>query len=170
MASSQPHLKFANLADPQVFGFFAQFHANVELGSSLLERQSCLAACIRILLERCAEAPLAIPRSPRVHPRIEKAREFIQEHFRDAISLDDLATAASLSRYHLVRAFTSAYGLPPHAFQIHVRVAKARPLLVARIAPAVVAADMGFADQSHFTRHFRQICGTTPGNYARAAR
>ncbi len=170
MALTQPHLRFANVTDPAIFRVFARFHASLEHGSSLLERQSRLAACIRVLLERCTETPPVISPKPAAHPGLTRAHEFIRERYRDPILLDELATISGLSRYHLVRAFMTVYGLAPHAFQIHVRVERARPLLAAGIPTAVVAGDLGFADQSHFTRRFKQIYGTTPGNYARAAR
>jgi AraC-like DNA-binding protein len=170
LALTQPHLRFANVTDPAIFRVFAGFHASLERRSGLLERQSRLAACIRALLERCVETPRVISPKPAAHPGLKRAHEFIRERYNDPISLDELATISGLSRYHFVRAFMTVYGLAPHAFQVHIRVAKARPLLAAGIPPAVVAGDLGFADQSHFTRHFKQIYGTTPGNYARAAR
>lgn len=167
MASSQPHMKFADVMDPAIVRLFAQFHTCLELGASLLERQSRLAACVRTLLEKCAETPAAIPSRIGLRQGLSRAREFIRERYKDPISLDDLAMISGLSRFHLVHTFAAAFGLPPHAFQIHVRVEKARPLLAAGIPPAIVAADTGFADQSHFIRHFRRINGITPRQYSR---
>jgi AraC-like DNA-binding protein len=167
MTSSQPHLKFADVADPAIVRLFAQFHASLDPESSLLERQSRLAACVQALLERCAETPAAIPSGIGMRQGLTRAQEFIRERYKDSISLDDLAMISGLSRYHLVRTFAAAFGLPPHAFQIHVRIEKARPLLAAGISPAIIAADTGFADQSHFIRHFRRIYGITPRQYSR---
>ena len=100
-------------------------------------------------------------------PGLARARDYIRERYKDPISLDDLATVSGLSRYHLARGFASAFGLPPHAFQVHVRVEKARSLLACGVSPATVAADTGFADQSHLIRHFRRINGITPRQYFR---
>jgi AraC-like DNA-binding protein len=66
-----------------------------------------------------------------------------------------------------VHAFTSEAGLSPHAYQVHVRVERARSLLQKGISPAIVATNLGFADQSHFTRHFKRIMHVTPAQYAR---
>jgi AraC-like DNA-binding protein len=83
---------------------------------------------------------------------------------------DELSAIAGLSPFHLVRSFTRRFGLPPHAYQIHVRVERARALLTTGMPPVQVASSVGFADQSHFTRHFRRINNVTPANYARAFR
>ena len=79
-----------------------------------------------------------------------------------------LATVAGLSRFELVRRFRADTGMPPHAFQIDLRIAQARRMLVAGEAPAAVAASCGFADQAHFTRTFRRSVGVTPARFARA--
>ena len=84
--------------------------------------------------------------------------------FTDAMEM--LATACGLSRFHLVHAFTKETGLSPHAYQVHVRIERSRNLLQIGIPPAAAAASLGFADQSHFTRHFKRIMHVTPTKYA----
>ncbi len=78
-----------------------------------------------------------------------------------------LAQAAGMSPHALVRAFRAATGLTPHAYQLNLRINAARTLLRAGHAPAVVAQDLGFYDQSHFQNAFRQRVAATPGNYRR---
>jgi AraC-like DNA-binding protein len=95
-----------------------------------------------------------------------RARDFIRQHCSRAISLDELAALTGLSRYHLVRAFAKEYGLPPHAYQIRLQIERAKTMLEAGMLPATVAVETGFADQSHFTRHFKKISGVTPRKYA----
>ena len=82
------------------------------------------------------------------------------------ITLDELATVTGLSRFHVVRAFAAEFGMPPHTYLIQVRLAKAKKLLASRIPLAIVAVEVGFADQSHFTRHFMRTYGVTPAEYA----
>lgn len=74
-----------------------------------------------------------------------------------------------MSRFQFVRTFARRFGLPPHAFQVHLRVERGRELLRRGFGAAEVAMMVGFADQSHFTRHFRRIWGITPAAYARLA-
>ena len=77
-----------------------------------------------------------------------------------------MAAAGNLSRFHLVRAFAREFGLPPRAYQLHARIAHARKLLTSGRDVADVAVLLGFADQSHFMRHFRAMLGITPRAYA----
>ena len=81
------------------------------------------------------------------------------------ISLDELATHAELSRFHFVRAFKRHTGFTPHAFQIRLRLERARALLTSGVSPAETAVSVGFADQSHFTRHFKRLFRMTPGEF-----
>ena len=57
------------------------------------------------------------------------------------------------------------FGLPPHQYLIQLRVDAARRLLAAKVPASEVAADVGFADQSHFVRRFKAILDVTPGRY-----
>lgn len=75
-----------------------------------------------------------------------------------------------MSPFHLARSFTAHTGVAPHAYQLHLRVGRARALLAEGAAPAEVATRTGFCDQSHLGRHFRRLVGVTPGAYARGAR
>jgi AraC-like DNA-binding protein len=80
----------------------------------------------------------------------------------------DLAAAAGCSRFAAYRAFHRVYGLAPSDYQRQLRVRAARRLLARDIAPAVAAAEAGFADQAHLTRWFRRYYGVTPGAYRAA--
>lgn len=169
MASPRPHLKFAHVADPGLFQAFARFHATLERASSQLERESCLAICIRLLFGQCTETGSPAFKQP-ARSIVLRARDVIWENFSRSIALDELVAATGLSRYHLVRAFTKEFGLPPHAYQVHVQARKAQTLLAAGVAPVLVAAEVGFADQSHLGRHFKRIYGVTPGRYQQGSR
>lgn len=96
---------------------------------------------------------------------LERVREFITAHRTRHLSLDQLASLAGLSRFHLVRAFSQAFGRPPHAYQLHLQVERARCLLDKGALPAEAASEAGFADQSHFSRHFKKAYGVTPRQY-----
>jgi AraC-like DNA-binding protein len=80
--------------------------------------------------------------------------------------LRQLADLTGASTFHLLRLFKQEVGLPPAAYQIHLKVAAAKRLLRLGGSIADAAAELGFVDQSHLTRHFRKIVGTTPGRYA----
>jgi AraC-like DNA-binding protein len=84
------------------------------------------------------------------------------------VDLETLAKQAGLSRFQALRAFKQRYGLPPHAYQLCLRMSQARRLLQNGAPAADVALSCGFADQSHFTRHFKRFNGVTPMQYALA--
>ena len=60
-------------------------------------------------------------------------------------------------------------GLPPHAYLTQVRLREARRQLLAGSSPALVAAEVGFVDQSHLIKRFRSAFGITPGQYVTAS-
>ena len=83
------------------------------------------------------------------------------------MSLNDLAREAGMSRYHFVRAFSRVVGMTPHAWQLDRRIECARGLLEQGMSLAEAALQLGFADQSHFQRAFKQRVAATPGEYRR---
>ncbi len=94
-----------------------------------------------------------------------RARELLRERMEEDLGLDELARLCGADRFQLTRAFRKAYGLPPHAWLVQLRLAAARRRLAAGDAPARVAAAVGFADQSHLGRWFRRAFGLTPAAY-----
>jgi AraC-like DNA-binding protein len=61
---------------------------------------------------------------------VRRAVEYLHAHMADDVSLDDLAAAAHLSKYHFARTFRRLVGCPPHAYQLRVRLGHARRLLL----------------------------------------
>lgn len=104
------------------------------------------------------------------HGAVRRARRHLEEHWDQRVALVELAATSGLSRFELVRRFRDQTGFTPHAFQLDLRIARARALLAAGDPPAEVAAACGFADQPHLTRTFRRAVGVTPGRFARASR
>jgi AraC-like DNA-binding protein len=108
----------------------------------------------------------------RSHSQIDAARlrsvqSMIQARCTEALTLDEMAAQACMSRYHFVRSFKRAVGLTPHAWQLDQRIQRARHLLNQGMGLAEAALYLGFADQSHFQRAFKQRVAATPGNYLR---
>ena len=94
--------------------------------------------------------------------------EVLHERYTENVTLAELAAAAALSRFHLVRSFTALYGMSPHAYQVQLRVKQACRLLRTGATCAGTASAVGFADQSHLARHFRRVMGVAPRQYAQA--
>ena len=99
---------------------------------------------------------------------IHRAREKLDSMPDTAITLENLAEDSGLSRFRLVRDFARVTGLTPHAYLIQRRTELARRLIATGTPLAEAAAEAGFADQSHMTRHFTRRYGYTPGAYLAA--
>ena len=112
--------------------------------------------------------PGASRRNRAEHAAVRRAVALLREHWNQKVDLFELSGAAKLSRFELVRRFREQVGLPPHAFQLDLRINEARRLLTAGRSPTEVALICGFADQPHLTRMFKRAVGVTPGEYARA--
>jgi transcriptional regulator GlxA family with amidase domain len=96
----------------------------------------------------------------------ERAMDYIQAHYDEPFSLDDLARAAGArDRYQLSRGFRRRFGTSPHACLVEIRLIKARAMLRSAVPPAEAAMASGFADQSHLGRWFRRAYGLTPAAY-----
>jgi AraC-like DNA-binding protein len=152
--------------DADLFKCFVATHARLEEQPSRLLSDVLLLRLLEELLHRTSRlrrAPEGCGREERM--AVRRVREFLIEAHARAVSLEDLAKVAHLSPYHLHRVFTREVGMPPHAFQTQVRISRARVLLNEGKPLQVVAAETGFADQSHFTREFKRYVGLTPGAY-----
>jgi AraC-like DNA-binding protein len=156
---------FAINNDPDLFRTLDRLCDSIEASCSALEQESLFAATLVALArhtERKTDA-LEVRNGKRA---VEHAKVYLRERFNESVSLKELAAACGLSRFRLVHVFTKEAGLSPHAYQLHVRVERARSFLQKGISPTIVAANLGFADQSHFTRHFKRIMHVTPTQYA----
>jgi AraC family transcriptional regulator len=100
-----------------------------------------------------------------------RAKELLSANWSGGILLTDLATACNLSVRQFTRAFRQTTGMAPHRWLLQRRIEKAQDLLARSTRSlAHVAADCGFADQSHFTRVFTRAIGITPGQWRRIRR
>jgi len=96
---------------------------------------------------------------------VHLAKAFLSARLDRRVTLEEVAHAVGLSRYHFLRVFKRATGLSPHLFRTQRRIDLARRLLRQGQTLVDVALDTGFADQSHFTHKFKQFTGATPKQY-----
>jgi AraC-like DNA-binding protein len=118
------------------------------------------------LQESTSESGIA-PSPRRASEGIQRALGHIERNFTDAIYLEELAALAGLSVCRFVTVFRRQIGLTPYRFICHRRISYAKRLLRDGVPMALAASEAGFFDQSHFSRHFKNICGITPGRYLR---
>lgn len=159
------HFEPVPLRNPELFWLLCRLCNSIEDDDDLLEQQALFAMWM-VALARQTEQPARAARLQHSRLAVARTKAYLSEHCSESVSLEELALVSGLSRFGLVHAFTKQVGLSPHAYQVHVRVERARSLLQQGISPATVATTMGFADQSHFTRHFKRILQVTPSQYA----
>lgn len=98
----------------------------------------------------------------------DTALAFMRRHLDAPISMTDVADACGLSYRVFVRAFKRALGTSPHDWFMASRIEKAKELMADPACRLVdIAAQMGFADQSHFNRTFLRYSGVSPGTWRR---
>ncbi|MEU9590210.1 AraC family transcriptional regulator [Streptomyces sp. NPDC048219] len=158
-----------DLRDPVLRRRVGQVHAALALPGDELEAESRLTLIGDRLHAHLR--PRGASRSPRPDPVLaRRLRELLDERVVEGVGLGEAGGLVSAHPAHLVRAFSTAYGIAPHQYLMSRRVDLARRLLLAGRAPAEVAGATGFYDQAHLTRHFKRLVGVTPGRYRTGAR
>ncbi|MCM5557374.1 helix-turn-helix domain-containing protein [Pleomorphomonas sp. JP5] len=122
-----------------------------------------------LLMETDRLAPRTAQPGPMPRP-LRAARRLAGERLDEDVDLRALGRLAGLSPFHLHRLYRRAYGLTPAEHRLEARLRLARRLILSGVAIAEAAATAGFADQSHLTRAFRKLMGTSPGRWAREMR
>lgn len=138
------------------------------LGASLLEQNPPDALHIEEqawhLLGQCLDTHHTAPRNaPQQRRAIDRARTFIAEHYREPLTLANVADAACLSPYHLSRAFRRWTGISLHKFLVELRLRDSvQDVIDGERQLTDIAADLGFASPSHFSSSFRNAFGLAP--------
>ena len=161
-----PALRGPVIHDPDLFVRLLALHRLLEdPAATLLERETRLHQTLALLVRRHGFAPTQDERPAKDDRRVGVIRDYLHEHAHQEIAVADLANLVGLTRSHLTRLFAERTGLPPHSYQVQLRIWRAKSLLRQGEPIAQVATAVGFADQSHLTRHFKRALGVTPGQF-----
>jgi AraC family transcriptional regulator len=97
---------------------------------------------------------------------LERVRNILEQRFAEPFKLSEIAAEAGVHPVHLAREFRKHYGTSVGEYLRRVRIEYAcRELMGSNVAVTSIAFAAGFADQSHFSRTFKRLCGMTPGRY-----
>jgi AraC family transcriptional regulator len=100
--------------------------------------------------------------------QITRVRAYIDSNLHRTIHIRDLSAVAQRSPAHFSRKFKLAVGDSPHAYVVKRRLERASHLMMTSAEPlSEIALSVGFSDQAHLCRLFRQAFGRSPANWRR---
>lgn len=149
--------------DEEVTCYLNPLHEQIMKGSCEFGKEENLLLLISLLIQRYGQPFEKC--IPECREEIEKACDFMEQHFADRIYLDQICRYAGLSKSTLLRAFTKSKGVTPYSYLENIRIGKAKKLLEQGVPPIEAAMQTGFSDQSHFTNYFNRFIGLAPGLY-----
>jgi AraC-like DNA-binding protein len=168
MAEKPTNLPFfptAFLTDSTLNHLFLAVQAATEQKKSQLEHDVAVLRFLSYLIQHYDSDSSPVRPLKSARTAVMLAREYLDAHYANDISLKSLAAIAGLSRFHFCRVFRQELGIPPSFYQTQLRIAHAKKLLLQGFSIAMVAEMMGFYDQSHFGWHFKRHVGVTPRRY-----
>ena len=131
-------------------------------------KQATLISTIGEIVKYCADIGKDLRICNKQYESVKHVQNFIETHYEEYFSLDDIAKNTYLSPYHLIRVFSQIIGTPPHIYKQQVRIRHAKEMLALGIPLVDVALKSGYTDQSHFSKVFKKIVGITPREYTKS--
>lgn len=107
---------------------------------------------------------------PRSAAAIQRVLHHIRDNLNQPLTLSELAELTGLSMWRFATVFRQQVGVPPHRYICRLRLERAQALIRSGVPAATAASEAGFYDQSHLSRHFKNVFGMTPGQYMSTAR
>ena len=118
---------------------------------------------LTVLMTRRKKLELGFEESLNIKRDLANVKNYIDAHYANPITLDELANLAFMSKFHLVREFSKALGTSPIEYLLERRIGEARVLLSSTsMSISDIATSVGFSSASYFSQRFKLITGTTP--------
>jgi AraC family transcriptional regulator len=155
------------IADPTVRHIAMALRAGVQSGAALdrMYGEALSTALAVHLLRQYGAAVLGSKKQDGGLPRekLVRAVEYIQDQLDTDLTVSGIAQAVGMSSDHFTRQFKKSTGQTPYEYVVEARVRKAKELLTTgKLTISEAASHVGFADQSHLTRHFKRVFGLPP--------
>jgi transcriptional regulator GlxA family with amidase domain len=175
LARSIPSLSPMSNHSAHVQQLVVQAMAYLESNRDVARR--CLRDAATLLGEE--RRAISAAEAPRIHPilrpgglagwQAHRALEYIESNLGSKMTIRDMADSVGLSVSHFSRGFRRSLGSPPMTYVTARRVEHAKAMMAStRLRLADIALASGFTDQSHLTRFFRRLVGSSPARWRRA--
>jgi AraC-like DNA-binding protein len=166
--SGQPTLGGVILGDALLAAQLGQLHGELQQSATpvTLGFQSGLLEVVARLLAGSKDCRPEAIRGGLGDMQCQRVRDYCMAHLAEQITLEDLAALCAMSRFQFLRRFRVNFGVTPHNWLVRLRLERAcRLLATGGRTIAELAQEVGFYDQSHFTRAFRAAFGVAPTRY-----
>lgn len=160
-AVSLPH--FPEPSAPGLGPHFVRLFADLHQGTTLLAAEEKTVDALALLIGRCADVKLTLPRAGAEPRAVLEARAYLEAHLAESVSLARLGEVTQMNWDYLRRVFRRHVGVSPHRYQVLLRLEQAKRLVWQGVPLGHAALAVGFADQAHLTRAFRSYFGVSPG-------
>ena len=152
--------------DPLLFQLFAKVMGSVLIHDEDGDLEEYVNSILLVSAERYSNR---VPSSPPTVDdwRVHYVLNWLKSDLSATPSLEAMAHEVSLSKTAFLRMFKRAVGTTPSQWHRSQRLAEAKNRLRLGQPATLVATDLGFYDQAHLIKHFRQAYGVTPGHYTR---
>jgi AraC-like DNA-binding protein len=158
-----PAVDEPDVVDDSLVRGFRSLHRALADPRDAFEAESLFTLVASRLVDRLGGGPAE--EGPRDDSIAEDLRDLLDARLVVGVTLAEAGGILDASPAHLVRSFTGRFGISPHRYLVGRRIDVARARLLEGEPLAQVAADVGFHDQAHFTKHFKRHLGTTPGSF-----
>jgi len=156
--------------DPLVYQIVLSLKIVLETDAtnSCFYAESMATALAAHFLRNYSTRKLALPEYEDGLPKykLKQALEYMNVHLSENVSLATISDELGISQYYFCRLFKQSTGITPHAYLIQQRVERAKALLkLKEFTMLDIAIECGFANPSHFAKHFRLLTGITPKQF-----
>lgn len=160
--------KIAPVAEPgmhaDIVELFNRLHDLSHLRLEGYQRE--MGATIVLMVARLVNYAIAEKRLPQHVSQVEQAKTLIAERARDRLNVEEIAAQVGMSHSTFRRVFRRITGFTPYHYFLRQKVIAGRELLEnTALSIRVVAEELGFSDQYHFSRVFRRIAGLSPSKW-----
>lgn len=146
---------------------FEELFALINIPGTDLEKQAALNSFLYQIIEKHSRGEIVSRKVGAQHEALHRVKSYIDQNFREKLTLQELAETACLNPFHLQKIFVEQYGRSPQEYIIFKRIMEAKRLLEHQTPLIETALKSGFSDQSHFSRHFKKVIGISPGQFSK---